>query len=201
MVDVAGNDVWPSADPRHVLDPGGRNTVEILAPDRHAHNKVSEGGTELADGSLESCYLIVDAGLSARAPQTEKEGCLGIDGSLDGLGRGVGCAGLDHGVEASTGEAAGAYKILSSREVILILLLGHGRVVCVCSSIVEALYKVSVSEGLHHRPLLGFTLWFWAQTAENEPARARRVEVSMANKRMCPRSSTGYLGKRNMIQG
>lgn len=37
----------------------------------------------------------------------------------------------------------------------------------------------------------------WAQTRESEPARARRVDVSMANKRMCPDSADQSLRKTN----
>lgn len=140
LADIAGDDVWAGSDTRHILNTGGRNAVEVFATDRDRYDEIRKCRAVLGESTFQSSYFIIDAGLSARAPETQKKRSFCIDGRLDGLGGGIGCSRLDQGIDSSAGEATGTDEVLGGSEIILVLLLGHGRVVCVCATIVETLH-------------------------------------------------------------
>ena len=139
LADVVSEVVWGSSDARLVDDARRRNAVQVLRAHGDTGDQVGEGGAELADGAGKGSQLIVDVGLASRCPETQEQGGLGVDGSLNRLRGGLGSAGLDQGEDARTGEAGSANEFLSRGEVILELSLGDRRVVGIGRAIVEAL--------------------------------------------------------------
>jgi hypothetical protein len=96
---------------------GGRDSVEILGADRDTSNQACEGSSVFGDGRLEGGDFSLDSSFSTRGPETEQEGCVFGNGSGNGLCGFVGRASsLDHGVQAGTGEARGAYEVLGRLE-------------------------------------------------------------------------------------
>lgn len=114
---------------------GGRDSVEILGADRDTSNQACEGSSVFGDGRLEGGDFSLDSSFSTRGPETEQEGCVFGNGSGNGLCGFVGRASsllhncqlllvldrgthqtYDHGVQAGTGEARGAYEVLGRLE-------------------------------------------------------------------------------------
>ena len=156
LADIVSDNVWTGTDTRHVLDASWRVPVEILTADGNTGDEICERRTVLAKGRLESGYLIIDGRLSSRTPETQQEGGLRIDGCLDGFCGGIGGAGLNQSVDTGTGEAGCTDEILCGGEVILVLLLRHGRIVGVGTSIVETLHEsvsllLTVDRGIRQR--------------------------------------------------
>jgi hypothetical protein len=139
LLDVLDQLLGLSTGARLVLDAGGSDAVQVLTTDRDTDHKVRKGSAVLGNGSLERCNLVVEAGLAGRAPHAEQQGCLGVDGCLDGLDDAVLSAVLNHGVQTSTGPSVGARELLGCVELIFKVYETLGLVVVELGTVVETL--------------------------------------------------------------
>lgn len=139
LLDVADELVRGRAQAALVLDASWRDTVEILAANRDTDDEVGEVAAVLLDGGLKGVELVCHDLLTGAAPESEEEGCLGVDGGLEGRRRVSGGTTLDHGVESCAREVAvRALERLCAREARFVVGLCHECTIGFGRAVVEA---------------------------------------------------------------
>lgn len=84
LLDVANDVVWVCSGACLGLDSRRGDAVKILATNRDTDDQVSELGSPLGDGSLESSELSLHLAVTSRGPDTEEEGGILRNSSWDG---------------------------------------------------------------------------------------------------------------------
>lgn len=126
LVDVVNDGLRISTHRRSGLNTRWRVSVEILAADRDTSNQACEGRAVLCDRLLEGRDFVVDG---SGSPETQEEVRALRNGSWNGRCHISSGTGLNHGIQASTGEAAvGTDEVLGGGEEALEVGLGSWHV-------------------------------------------------------------------------
>lgn len=131
VVDEADDGLGASTNTSVVANTGGTSAVQILGADGDTDHKVGEVIAEVIQTSLEGSQFVGNAG-SAGSPDTEEDGGIGRDGSIESLDRVSGGTALDVGVETNGVECArSALEVLGVGELLLEVGLNLGRAITV----------------------------------------------------------------------